>query len=120
MPEIKSPLLFELFWKEYGKKVGREAAIKAWNKLTDEDRKAATDNAHAYANATPEKKYRPHPTTYLNQKRWTDDLGDVALSNVTPQINRITTKMDQVNQTFKKVMNEKIDQANEREQRRIN
>lgn len=114
--EIQSPELFEIFWTSYQKKIGREAAVKAWNKLSHEDRQSAADNANDYARATPDKKYRPHPSTYLNQKRWTDDLADVVVSNVvTPSINKIS----EVGRIFNKVINEKIEIANGNGQRRI-
>lgn len=67
---------FEKFWASYGKKIGRGAAEKSWNTAT---RDPATIDlilsaVPRYVSATPDLTYRKHPSTWLNQRCWLDDL----------------------------------------------
>ena len=72
--------LFDLFYKEYPRKVGKTEALKAWNKLNVTD----TLFQEIMAGLKGHKKSRdwlkdggqfiPHPSTWLNQKRWEDEL----------------------------------------------
>ena len=72
---------FELFYKDYPKKVGRELAIKAFKSLnpTKELQKKIMDGLNAYKQViSKEKKERQHilnPASFLNQRRWEDDYG---------------------------------------------
>ena len=67
---------FELFWKNYPKKTGKDAALKAWGKL-----KPRIDNVlHSLSwqiNSDQWQKqdgqFIPNPATYLNQGRWKDE-----------------------------------------------
>jgi hypothetical protein len=65
---------FEKFWNEYDCKVGRAEAIKKWEKLTPLEITKIKDHVPAYVSSTPEKEYRKHPVTYLNQKTWKDEI----------------------------------------------
>lgn len=65
---------FELFWELYGKKVGREKAIKSWSKLSEDEKGMALHHVTMYVKSTPEVKYRKDPTTYLNQKAFNDEI----------------------------------------------
>jgi len=69
--EINIPFL--LFWNAYNKKEGRVAAEEKWNKLSDSDRDTIMKTLPGFLSKIKDKKYVPHPTTYLNQKRWLDD-----------------------------------------------
>ena len=79
----KKPLLtkvldtyFEDFWYFYPKKVGKDAAIKAWNKvkpdilLVSDALKWQKESKQWQAE---DGKYIPNPATYLNQGRWQDE-----------------------------------------------
>lgn len=77
---------FDRFWEAYPRRVGKGAALKAWSKL----------NPHAelverIIEAVERQKlsrewlkdggqYIPHPTTWLNQTRWEDELPSQAPS----------------------------------------
>jgi hypothetical protein len=72
-------ILFETFWKEYPRRVGKGAAIKSWERLQHPDE---TLKNILVALAWQKKcrqwtesggKYIPMPTTYLNQTRWMDE-----------------------------------------------
>lgn len=70
---------FDEFWAVYPKKDAKQAAIKAWNKLKpDDDLKQAIiagiqrDIDGRWKDV--ERRYIPHPSTYLNQRRWEDEI----------------------------------------------
>lgn len=72
---------FELFWADYPRKVAKEAAAEVWLRMTDEQRKAARgavlQHATKWALEGREDRVIPHAATWLNNKRWQDDLGEV-------------------------------------------
>jgi len=67
---------FEIcFWEYYPKKIGKAAAVKAWDKLKPNVDLMDIMNRHfreAYKNT--EKCFIPNPATYLNQARWNDEI----------------------------------------------
>jgi len=70
---------FDDFWAVYPKKDAKQAAVKAWLKLKpDDDLKQAIiagvqrDIDGRWKGA--ERRYIPNPTTYLNQRRWEDEI----------------------------------------------
>jgi len=75
--DLNSKSWFSIFWEEYPKKVGKGSAEKAWEKLKP-------DLAVVLASLKEQKQsrqwtenagqYIPHPTTWLNQKRWEDEV----------------------------------------------
>ena len=79
---------FECFWDLYNKKKGDKAGcVKKWNKLSDQERQTIIDILPQWKMSTfTDPKYQPLPATFLNQKRWEDDIS-APISE--PQINRI-------------------------------
>ena len=73
---------FEKFWSIWTRKVGRGAAEKAWLRIGPgpllESRilAAAQAQVNAYGSewARTKRQYQPHPATWLNQKRWLDQI----------------------------------------------
>lgn len=65
---------FKTFYEKYGKKVGRVVAYRRWLKLKKSDVEAIMDTVNDFVLAHPDPQYRPHPATYLAQKRWLDEL----------------------------------------------
>lgn len=75
----QTPPDFDEFWQSVPKgcKADKEAALRAWRKLTTADKEAATGAvkrfyewfSKTYPTASP-----LHPSTYLNRKRWQDDV----------------------------------------------
>lgn len=70
---------FDEFWAVYPKKDAKQTAVKAWLKLKpDDDLKQAIiagvqrDIDGRWKGA--ERRYIPNPTTYLNQRRWEDEI----------------------------------------------
>jgi len=65
---------FSDFWELYDKKVGKELAIKKWNKLKQSDKEKIIKVIPNYILNNPEKQFRKNPSSYLNQKSWNDEL----------------------------------------------
>lgn len=71
---------FAEFWSAYPKKVGKKAALNSWHKLKP-DGVLFDRIMQAVVNAKESKEWKkdggsfiPHPTTWLNQGRWDDEL----------------------------------------------
>ena len=69
--------LFDTFWKEYPNKQNKAKAKIAWEKLQPDDQLLKTilsviDTAKKSEN-WKDPQYIPHPTTWLNGKRWEDE-----------------------------------------------
>lgn len=71
-------MTFEEFWALYPRKVAKKDAEKAWVKLTPENRFAAIQSLPIHIRywgiAGRPKECVPHPATWLNGERWTDEL----------------------------------------------
>lgn len=82
IPPVSPPLGagFEEFWAAYPRKVGKQAAWKAWSKLkpSAELTKAILAAVEYQRNCPQWQKdggqYIPNPATWLNQGRWEDKL----------------------------------------------
>ena len=72
--------LFDHFWYEYPKKVAKPDAVRAWGKLKPDE----ALSAEIYRGLTRWKnsdewsrdggRYIPHPATWLNGRRWEDEI----------------------------------------------
>lgn len=70
---------FSDFWNEYDKKVGDKRKLKKkWHSLKGKEREAIMKYLPKYKEVTPNKKYRKHPQTFLNNQSWEDDLDDLS------------------------------------------
>ena len=66
---------FEKFWNLYDYKVGSKSKVlKKWESLTDLDRGMVMEHLPHYIKSTPDKKFRKHPATYLNNQGWFDEI----------------------------------------------
>ena len=81
---IKTEVLddyFDDFWYKYPKKVGKEAARKAWNKANPEIIKvidALNWQIQSKQWNKNDGEFIPNPATYLNQGRWMDEAPEQA------------------------------------------
>ena len=77
MSDIKD-ISFNSFYKLYPRKVGRYAAEKGFKKLSKKERLLAYDGLNNYIKywkaSETEKQFIPHPSTFINQKRWEDEI----------------------------------------------
>ena len=74
---------FAEFWREYPRKVGKSEAAKSFFKLhVTDDLLSTMISALQAQKANPDwlrenGRYIPYPSTWLNQKRWEDELEDI-------------------------------------------
>jgi len=65
---------FEAFLNAYPRRVGKQAASKAWAKLNAVDREAAMLSLPAWPfDLRDSLRFVPHPATWLNNRRWEDE-----------------------------------------------
>ena len=73
--EILDPYPFEEFWNLYDKKRGDKGKLqKKWEKLPEKVRQQIMEYLPRYIAATPDKKFRKDPQTFLNNKSWEDEI----------------------------------------------
>jgi uncharacterized protein YdaU (DUF1376 family) len=80
--KIKQPYqaLFDVFWEKYPKKVGKDAALKAFQKRKPDQAMLHTmlDAVHFQRSSDAWQRdggqYIPNPATWLNQGRWQDEV----------------------------------------------
>lgn len=65
---------FDQFWNLYDKKEDKDKCEKKWNALTDSERLEIMEKLPPYIEATPDKKFRKNPFTYLNNKAWNNEI----------------------------------------------
>lgn len=71
---------FDQFWKAYPRKVGKGAARKSWERLRpgpellQEILNSLGEQVYSDTWVRDAGRYIPHPTTWLNQERWADEL----------------------------------------------
>jgi len=72
---------FSIFWKEYPKKEGKGAAFKSYNNILEPKPtlKQILDSVQVYKRTEQwrNKQFIPHPATWLNQRRWEDEIEPV-------------------------------------------
>lgn len=81
-PKKKDKTAFERVWEAYPRKVGKKAAEVAYNALMNRPKPPTVEQLIASIEAHKQTwnwkkedgQFIPHPTTYLNQDRWKDDL----------------------------------------------
>ncbi len=64
--------MFEKFWEQYPRKVGKIAAEKAWRKAVKSTDPAVIILAVQRYPWSPDRQFIPHPATWLGQGRWLD------------------------------------------------
>jgi hypothetical protein len=65
---------FNEFWKTYKKPVGKDRAKKIFMKLKKEEVDQILSTVSDFVLYNLDVQFRPHPATYLNQRRWEDEL----------------------------------------------
>ncbi len=70
----KKAEIFEEFWKTYDKRIRKKACLAKWLKISSKNIDLIMKHVPLYVAATPDKEYRKHPKTYLNQETWHDEI----------------------------------------------
>lgn len=84
------PVWFSSFWQEYPNRVGKGAALKAWQKLNPDEATVEAIFAalkwqrHQDAWTKDGGKFIPHPSTWLNARRWEDERPSRAVEKPLP------------------------------------
>jgi len=77
MPSFKE-ITFEQFYKLYPRKEKRPLAERAFKKLSVKDKFDAYNGLINYIKvwkaSETEKQFIPHPSTFINQRRWEDEI----------------------------------------------
>ncbi len=75
----KYPADFQKFWDAYPRKIGKGAALKAWKKAHPPAMavilNAIEDQKKSRQWMKDDGQYIPHPSTWINQERWEDEVG---------------------------------------------
>ena len=90
--------LFEEFWDLYDYKKSKDKAEKAWKTLNKEEKALALHHAPLYVKSTPDKQFRKHPTTYLNNKNFNDEIIERTISTKLTYAEREWEKFKQLGQ----------------------
>lgn len=90
---------FDLFWEKYPIKVAKANAKAKFLKLPQKDIDKIMQTIDSFVNYKPFEKYNhPNPTTYLNQKRWNDEIqGETKKGIDNPNGEKIITFVTNVN-----------------------
>jgi len=73
--ENKNDFLFDSFWELYPKKIARSKCEIKFNKLSGSEKECISATLKDFLNYKPFESYtHPNPETYLNQKRWEDEI----------------------------------------------
>ena len=73
--QSKINIEFEKFWDLYNYKVGSKSKVlKKWESLNELDRGMIMEHLPHYIKSTPDKQFRKHPATYLNNQGWFDEI----------------------------------------------
>ena len=96
-PPSATNQMFDAFWQAYPKRVAKGAAIRAFNTAM----KIATfseimDGVRRYAQTRPDPQFTPHPTTWLNQQRWADEIKEEANGKIISRGNATPTKTERL------------------------
>ena len=89
---------FEDFWDLYDYKKSKDKAEKAWKTLNKEEKALALHHAPLYVKSTPDKQFRKHPTTYLNNKNFNDEIIERTISTKLTYAEREWEKFKQLGQ----------------------
>jgi len=74
-PDPEYSVEFEMWWNLYDKKVGDKKKLMAkWRKIPKRDIGEIFKHTKDYVRATPDKKFRKNPQTYLNNESWNDEI----------------------------------------------
>ena len=96
---------FDAFWNAYPRKTGKTQASKAWSKLKQVDRTKAVDilptHVAYWHRAGTATQFIPHPATWLNGRRWEDELP----STSSQQPRRQAPGMDAVRRLMEEAQN---------------
>lgn len=72
---------FEDFWNLYDHKIDKKACEGIWKKISSQDKEQIMQFIPDYIKSTPDKKFRKHPKTFLNNESWKNEITRPATNN---------------------------------------
>ena len=83
--KIKKEDKFNHFWELYPRRVSKFAAKRSWGRLTNKEVEEVLEiiDQHILRWKDKELQYIPHASTWLNQKRWKDELEPLPIKELT-------------------------------------
>lgn len=99
---------FEKFWKLYPRKVAKHSAKKCWDRLSKKDISIIDRviNGHISRWEEKELKFVPHARTWLNQKRFEDELEPLEKKQISLSVKKDYEKMDRLKNQWKEAEKE--------------
>ena len=88
---------FDEFWATYPRRIGKKAALKSWInaiKTVDPQTIINATNEFSTAVAGKETQYIAHPSTWLNEGRWDDDMSAYQTQHFTARDRNIARAND--------------------------
>ena len=108
-PKVEKEVPFNIFWKRYPKKVGKQAARRAWKTHKAKLQEVLESLSWQIASEDWTKeggKYIPNPATYLNQHRWEDEpMQKPAGPEVDPEVARLMKEDEEAIKQWKERTN---------------
>ena len=92
-PTLKQQSEFDAFWAVYPRRIGKGAARVAWGKavkLETPERITAAIASQVKAAVFTDMTFTPHPSTWLNQERWDDDI--LLAGGVDPRVKELADR----------------------------
>lgn len=74
---------FNEFWVAYPRKVNKISAQRAWKRLSKRDKVKVMQHLQSRPWPT-DRQFIPHASTFLNQRRFEDPIGELSTSDSTP------------------------------------
>jgi len=65
---------FNYFWNLYDKKISKVKCESKWKKLNNKEREQIIKTLPDWLKQFTDRQYQPYPITYLNQRRWEDEI----------------------------------------------
>ena len=69
-----SLIVFEEFWNLYNKKLNKEDSVSAFKKIKSSEYEVIKNHIPNFVKTFKDKQYQPYFSTYLNKKRWQDEV----------------------------------------------
>lgn len=85
---INEVFSFDDFWNTYDLKIDRKKCEAKFKKLSSQEKTAIQETLATYVSLTPAGGFlvRKHPSTYLNNESWNDDLSALQASKSKPPV----------------------------------
>lgn len=81
----KPSMEFDLFWAQYPRKVGKQAAVKAFSKALKLTKlETILEGVERLKRENRDPQFIPHPSTWLNEGRWDDEPLTAAKAGFNP------------------------------------